>query len=475
MKRRVDTPAAPLEYSKLYGVSLFTCAGIGDLGFRKAGVNFIAMNELEPDRSALAKLNFPEARHFSCDVYDVADDICQHVSQALRSDSQELFLVSCTAPCQGMSSGGMGSLLNRIRAGLRAPLDPRNRLILPALKIISELQPLFVVFENVAGMRNTIIEDDAGEMRPILDVIARTLGPRYVGAAYNVEFADYGIPQRRERLITVYTRDPEARARFLRGYALVPPPTHDRRAQHTRERWVSVDSALAGFPPLDAANKRTARCDSMPFHRVPVLDPTKYEWVRRTPLRRSAFDNQCCNPECLYPGNAVHGTKKGHDGINRAVMSTPLYCERCGHLLPRPHTVLPDGTLRIMKGYTSAYKRMPGDLPAPTISRNLSFPCSDQKVHPTENRVLSLAEAMHLQTIDQFEYMWGPLNYLSAAARSVSKDIAPDGLIRLAIAESIPPAFTAILASHLRAMSFGKDETKLGEAIAPPTLFSGTA
>ena len=324
-------------------------------------------------------------------------------------------------------------------------------------------------------MRNTIIEDDSGEMRPILDVIAGALGSQYVGTAYNVEFADYGIPQRRERLITVYTRDPAARARFLRGIALVPPPTHDRRTHPTRKRWVTVDAALAGFPPLDAANKRSARCDSVPFHRVPVLDAKKYEWVRRTPLGRSAFDNQCCNPECLYTGNAVHSTKKGHDGINRAVMSTPLYCERCGHLLPRPHAVLPDGTLRIMKGYTSAYKRMPRDLPAPTISRNLSFPCSDQKVHPTENRVLSLAEAMHLQTIDQFEYKWGPLSYHSVAGRAVSKDIVADGLIRLAIAESIPPAFTAILAGHLRAISSCNDDGTFGVAAAPPTLFSGTA
>jgi DNA (cytosine-5)-methyltransferase 1 len=445
-----------LLYKDLLSVSLFSCGGIGDLGFRAGGATFVAMNEIEPDRAALAQLNFQEAGHFAEDIHHATEKICLAVEKRIATDGQELFLVSCTAPCQGMSSGGMGSLLSNIRSGKRPKLDPRNRLILPALRIIRRTRPLWVVFENVVGMKNTVIEDEKGDLRRILDLIQDTLEPEYVGAPNEVEFADYGIPQRRQRLITVYTRNETAKKWFMEGIPLVPPTTHSRTGRNGKLRWVSVSEALRGFPSLDSKAPEVANHPTIPFHRVPVLDPKKYEWIRHTPTGRSAFDNQCVNHDCRFDGNYSHGTRRGIDGINRARRDTPLYCERCGYLLPRPYTVEEGGSLRIMRGYTSAYKRMAPDLPAPTISRNLSFPCSDQKIHPYENRVLSLAEAIRLQTIDRYPFKWGPFIYVNGSGKRVERIIAPDQLIRLAIAESIPPRFTELLMKHLIQVSFAE-------------------
>ena len=39
-----------------------------------------------------------------------------------------------------------------------------------------------------------------------------------------------------------------------------------------------------------------------------------------------------------------------------------------------------------MKGYTSAYRRMKWDYPANTLTTNLSYACSDNKLHPRRNR-----------------------------------------------------------------------------------------
>jgi len=451
-----DRIPASDTYRDLFSASLFTCAGIGDLGFRAAGARFIAMNEIESDRAALARLNFPEAEHSTDDIHSAIDTICSTIQHRLGAAEQELFLLSCTAPCQGMSSAGMGSLLNNIRSGKRPKLDPRNRLILPALEIIQRVRPLWVVFENVVGMKNAVIEDQEGRPRRILEIIRDVLGSEYVGYAYEVEFADYGIPQRRQRLITVYTRDERAKSSFMAGESLVPRATHAQAGRKGLLSWVSVKEALQDFPPLDSKTPKDANHPPLPFHRVPVLDPKKYEWIRHTPLGRSAFDNQCISQTCRFDGNSCHGTHRGKDGINRARNNTPLYCERCKSLLPRPYTVERNGSLRIMRGYTSAYKRMPADLPAPTISRNLSFPCSDQKIHPFQNRVLSLAEAMRLQTIDSYPFRWGPLVYTDDRGRTVSRKVAPDTLVRLVIAESIPPRFTELLTQHLLRMSFAE-------------------
>ena len=432
----------------MYGVSLFSGAGIGDVGWRAAGIETVALCEIEHDRAGLAAQNFPDARLFASDIHQVRDALVASVRERLREVNDELFLISCTAPCQGMSKNGQGTLLRNAREGRRPTMDPRNRLILPALDIIRALRPRWAVFENVPEMRNTLIEDETGEMRPILDVVSRALTPEYAGAAYVVEFADYGVPQRRQRLITVYTRDEAAKELFKAGTPLVPPTSHAQKPGMAHQPWVPVSEALHDFPALDAGDAARARSPFSSFHRVPVLEAKKYEWVRHTPPGSSAFDNQCINPSCLFGGNPAHGNGRGSDGINRALRTTPLYCQACGALLPRPSVASADGSLRLMSGFTSAYKRMSADLPAPTLTRNLSYPCSDQKIHPTENRVLSLAEAMRLQTISDYPYEWERLDAKTGKMRPVS-----DGLIRLVIGESVPPKFTEALGRHLIGLS----------------------
>jgi len=439
-------------------VSLFSGAGIGDIGFRAAGLDFLLKSEIEPDRIQLAKINFPEAQMFTGDIVKYVDEISAYALQQCSTDKTELFLISCTAPCQGMSKSGQGTLLKNIREGKRPKLDPRNRLILPALQIIKKIQPRFVVFENVCEMRNTLIEDEQGNLRLILDIIRDTLGNQYEGEAYEVEMADYGVPQRRKRLITVFTRDENALAYYHDGISLIPEPTHSKNPTGKLLPWISVEEALRNFPKLDAKNKKTAAHPNLPFHRVPVLDSKKYEWIKNTPPGASAFDNQCLNSECGFTGNRTHGASKNIEGINQAHKNTPLYCERCGQLLPRPYTINQDGTLRIMSGYKSAYKRMESYLPCPALTRNLSFPCSDNKVHPYENRVLSLAEAFVLHSLDRYEYYWGPMKDL----KNKQKEVAPDGLIRLVIGESIPPWFTEQLGRHLIKLSKENSSFKLG-------------
>jgi DNA (cytosine-5)-methyltransferase 1 len=418
------------------------------------------MCELEEDRSALAAINFPEANHFPKNIEQVKDELCSFVQQKLSEDGDDLFLVTCTAPCQGMSKNGQGTLLSNIRKGIRPKLDPRNRLILPGLDVVTKLRPKWVVFENVREMRNTLIEDQEGEVRNILHIIRDTLRPHgYVGDSYDVEIADYGVPQRRQRLITVYTREENGIKHLSKGVPLIPTVTHAKQPKGRLKRWVSVDEALAGFPTLDGIAKDKSACTSVPFHYVPVLDPKKYEWIKHTPACRSAFDNQCLNPACRFKGNALHGASHGSDGINRAHKDTPLFCEACGLLLPRPYTEEEGGVKRIMSGYTSAYKRMDGSLPSPALTRNLSYPCSDQKIHPRQNRVLSLAEAMKLQTIDRYKYKWGPLTIKKGLSTS-KKTTAPDSLIRLVIGESVPSQFFEFLATHLIHLSDNSVEFK---------------
>lgn len=450
------SPSAPLT-----AASLFSGGGIGDLALRAAGTTLLAASELRADRAAVLARNFPEARVFEGDIDATKHAFVEEVER--RLDGRRLDVLFATPPCQGMSKNGRGKLLNGARKGARPKLDPRNRLVLHALDVARALSPRLILFENVPEMQNTIIEDRHGQLRDILDVVTEELGPAYQGTWRVVEFADYGVPQRRQRLITVFSRDPGITARLRAGEPVFPEPTHAATPTAGRRRWVSVLDALAGVPPLDAADKATATSE-IPFHRVPLLDADKYFWVSNTPPGEGAFDNQCVAPGCGFDGNTRHSARRSRDGINRASTETPLHCARCGALLPRPWVREGDGH-RLMKGYTSAYRRMRGDLPANALTRNLSYACSDSKIHPEQHRVLSLHEAFIIHTIADYAYRWE-----RADGRKLS-----DKTVREIVGESIPPRGLEVLLRHLLGLLDRVDDTAAHPAPQLGLPFAGDA
>src|SRR6478672_3191959 len=105
MARKSDTGTSR---KALPAASLFSGAGIGDLGFRAAGFDVLTQCEIEPDRAALAALNFPESDVLVADVWQAEDRFVESVPAKLVR--RELFLLCCTAPCQGMSRSGQGTL-----------------------------------------------------------------------------------------------------------------------------------------------------------------------------------------------------------------------------------------------------------------------------------------------------------------------------------------------------------------------------
>ena len=151
----------------------------------------------------------------------------------------------------------------------------------------------------------------------------------------------------------------------------------------------------------------------------------------------------------MYDGNSLHGTKKVK-GINRSNQDTPLYCEKCGSILPRPWVYdAKEDTYRIMKGYTSAYKRMSWDQPASTLTQNFQYACSDNKLHPTQNRVLSIYEALILQTINDYDFEF-----------KINDKVVSTSLIRDSIGESVPPKIIDLVCKNM-----GKQYRKIGGGI----------
>lgn len=426
-------------------ISLFASGGIGDLAVRAANWDVLVANELLVDRAEVFKKNYPETLMIQGDIRVVGDQIISETKRLLNG--RVLDLLFATPPCQGMSKNGRGKLLRGIRDGLKPKLDERNQLILNAVNCIKSLNPRLVVFENVPEMENTVIESRNGELVNLLDYVKEELSPKYNGSWEVVEFADFGVPQRRKRLITIFTQNEFLKKLLDTKKTLLPSRTHSKEASLMTSKWVSVSEALLGVPQLDASEPSRAT-SNIKFHSVPILDKDKYFWVSSTPPNKGAFDNQCVNPKCRFQGNPTHRAEHNDEGINQAKKDTPVRCEKCDQLLPRPW-VIENNEHRIMSGFTSAYKRMSADLPASALTSNLSYACSDQKIHPTEHRVLSLYEAFILHTISDFSFCWERLD---------NKKLS-DKTIREIIGESIPPRGLKIIFDYLRELELLSDQS----------------
>jgi DNA (cytosine-5)-methyltransferase 1 len=402
----------------LKALCLFSSGGVGELGIEQCGISIACASEIIPYRAALYRANFPEHEVVEGDIWEKGEEIFRKTKSALLGS--ELFLVYATPPCQGMSSNGLGRLNWEVEQGNRRAEDPRNRLIIPTVDLIVRLKPRWVLLENVPGMRFTTIRDERNKYVNIIDYIKTHLGSEYLGAAEVVACEDYGIPQKRKRLITIFSRDPLAKEAFMNnGGSFV--------AQLTKEPRRTLRDAIGHLPPLDARKGKNDRRDFHPYHYVNVLSKEKYWWIRHTPEGATALSNQCVNRGCRFSGNKAHKDEKVADKWV-ASKSTPIYCKKCGELLPRPVVHEKDGTVRLLKGFHSAYRRMRYDEPARTLTQNFIYEASDNKIHPTQNRVLSVLEALILQTIDRYGYEF----------RIDGRDI---GIARIAevIGESVPP------------------------------------
>lgn len=410
---------------ELNAISLFSSSGIGDLGLKANDIKTVIACELLEDRMNLFKNNYPESECFNGDIWVLKDNIIDYYR---NNYAENPFLIIATPPCQGMSSNGMGKMLNDFRKGLRPKMDPRNRLIIPAVEIIKELQPEWVILENVANMVNTIILDNDEQPINIIDYIKRELGDIYIGDPQVIDVADYGVPQHRKRLITVLTKNDYGKEYFRIHGKLIPEYTHSEEDTMFTKHWKTLREAIGELPELRAEKGKNKASGFGGLHKVPILDEKKLFWVDNTPEGATAFNNQCVNPNCLYQGNKTHGASHDKNGINKSHTDTPLYCEKCGEVLPRPWVEDKTGEKRLMKGFVSAYKRMFWDEPASTLTQNFQYACSDNKLHPSQTRVLSLYEGLVLQTIADYEYSF-----------VVNGKTVSDGLIRDTIGESVPP------------------------------------
>lgn len=158
-------------------ISLFSGIGGFDLALERAGMECVAVCEIDKNAQSVLRRHFPKAELFD-DVRKVGKE---------THDPKTIDLVCGGFPCQDVSIAGR-------RKGLAGE---RSGLWFEFARVIDELEPQWVVIENVPGLLSSNGGKDFA-------VIVRWLAERGYGVAWRILDAQFfGVPQRRRRVFIV--------------------------------------------------------------------------------------------------------------------------------------------------------------------------------------------------------------------------------------------------------------------------------
>jgi DNA (cytosine-5)-methyltransferase 1 len=356
--------------ASLLAVELFAGAGGLSIGLEQAGFQILLANELEKDFAATFAHNHPSTKVLCQDIQTI-----DFVGELGSLGSPAITLLSGGPPCQGFST-----------VGAKREDDPRNRLLYEYLRAVQEIRPMYLIFENVAGFARMY----EGQAYRALQQGLQALGYDFVSGI--LEASDYGLPQKRQRSITLGWQKGLPPVRL-------PAPTHGEATDffsHLQPRR-TLQTAISDLPPLGANDAAYAYTSSA---------QNAYQ---------QALRGDC---EVLTEHNSANYGEK-----MRQILA----------LIPPGGTVddLP-AVLRPKAYFSNTYARLWADRPTPTITRNFGTPSSSRCVHPTQNRALSTREGARLQGFpDSYQFM----------GSKISKN--------LQIGNAVPPIFGFVLAQEI--------------------------
>ncbi len=169
-------------------IELFAGAGGLALGVEKAGFNTLGLIEFDKDAADTLKKNRPNWNVINDDIANIS---CLDLEKYFSIKKGELDLLSGGAPCQAFSYAGK-------RLGLE---DARGTLFYHYALFLEKLQPKMFLFENVRGL---LTHDHGKTYSTMLDIFTKA---GYIIDKQVLNAWNYGVPQKRERLITIGIRN----------------------------------------------------------------------------------------------------------------------------------------------------------------------------------------------------------------------------------------------------------------------------
>jgi DNA (cytosine-5)-methyltransferase 1 len=174
----------------LTSIDLFAGAGGLSSGLVTQGFRIAAAVELDPTSAKSYALNHTQVNVIVNDIRKLSGPYLLKQANIARG---ELDLLTGCPPCQGFST-------LRTKRKKKSDSDPRNDLITEILRLVRSMRPRAVIVENVPGLAKD------GRFDSFRHGLQKT-GYRSEYKVLNA--SDFGVPQRRKRLVLVALRGKE--------------------------------------------------------------------------------------------------------------------------------------------------------------------------------------------------------------------------------------------------------------------------
>lgn len=298
---------------KIDAVDLFCGAGGLSYGLQKTGISVRGGVDFDPRCEVPFTANIQGAKFY---LEDITKSDADKLSKLYRKKSLRL-LAGC-APCQPFSNLRNGT--NKLKSDKWPLLNEFSRLV-------SQIRPDFVTMENVPQLKVQSI---------FLDFVENLKHNGYQVSARVVDAAEYGVPQRRKRLVLLAS---------LHGPIRLLSPEEIGAKQKT------VRDAIGQLPEVKAGETH----QSDPLHKARALSSLNLDRIRASQPGGTWED---------WPDHLKLECHKKDSGAT----------------------------------FKSVYGRMQWDLPAGTITTQSTNLGTGRFGHPHQDRALSLREIAILQS-----------------------------------------------------------------------------
>ncbi|WP_417810104.1 DNA cytosine methyltransferase [Thalassospira alkalitolerans] len=321
-------------------IDLFCGAGGLSEGFRQAGFHVLAGNDFFEAAGETYAATHPESTFIPGPVQDLTAD---KLLGAAKLFPGKLDVLVGGPPCQAYS----------VYNHQRGTHDERANLFREYLRIVEELQPKWVVMENVTGITSI----DGGE-------VVETIRREFARLNYRVEFKtlkaeEFGVPQERRRVFFIGTRTDAP--------ILFPQPTHGPGLK----KFTTIWDAIGDLPIVENGQD-------------------------------SGVTDYAAEARVWYQKYIRKGSKQVHN--HAAPKLGAINIERMRHI-PQggswrdiPFDLLPEGMKRAKRSdHTKRYGRMKPDGLSCTVLTKCDVHWGAY-IHPIQNRAITVREAARLQS-----------------------------------------------------------------------------
>ncbi|MBU3134401.1 DNA cytosine methyltransferase [Clostridium gasigenes] len=352
-------------------VDLFAGCGGLSLGFIKEGYTIEKAVEFDPTIANTYKKNHSE-------VEVIVDDI-KNIDSSGVFKLGDADVIIGGAPCQGFSMAGA-----RIRQGFID--DPRNYLFKHYFNVVKAVKPKAFVMENVKGMLTMQGGKIFEEIKNTFTNAELLDGQPYYLYYRVVKAVEFGIPQKRERLIIIGTTKKDVE--------------FDKMWEKTKEEIKKeIPTYFDEVSVLDAIGN--------------MLEVTKDGQIAN-PKPQSEYEKYLASSSMVIENHtkskhsvaAIERMKQVKNGENYMVLDEEINSVHSG-----------------------SYGRLCWDEQASTITTRFDTPAGGKFIHPVENRTLTPREAARIQSFPDDFVFYGN-------KRSISRQIG----------NAVPPKVSFFLA-----------------------------